>query len=366
MTNPSSKTSAAPRLCESKTGTTPAGKGKAKGKRKRGLAPLRLGERDQELAPEAVIDACVVDPSTTRCAGGSPPHLASQSGEDRERLLNTGCPLHHPADGPPPPSSSGEDRLACTRKTRRQATSRTAYKAAPPEEDDPLLAFEPYLHPQPRSNSITPDKQRAFVSQLAATGIVQQAARHIGKSMEALYKLRARPGAEGFAAAWDAAVERGVTRLEDCALERAIQGTPTPIVGRDAIIGWWHKPDNGLLRFLLQHRLPQRYGVQDLKSGHPVYDSIAAEAVEAYKIATEQTEDEVYASIDRKMMAWLGERKKEWAREYGLIGEDGLVLPPPGAATPPSGSLPAPASSSAATGAAAPAASRPGGSVRVL
>ena len=80
-----------------------------------------------------------------------------------------------------------------------------------------MLVFTPYLHPHPRSNSITPERQRRFVATLAATGIVTQAARSIGKSMEALYRLRAKPGAEGFAAAWDAALERGVQRLEDCA-----------------------------------------------------------------------------------------------------------------------------------------------------
>ena len=61
---------------------------------------------------------------------------------------------------------------------------------------------------------------------LAATEIVTQAARSIGKSMEALYKLCNQPGAEGFAAAWDAAVDRGVQRLEDTALARAIEGVP--------------------------------------------------------------------------------------------------------------------------------------------
>ena len=195
-------------------------------------------------------------------------------------------------------TQSGEDQtaassaLTCTRKLSRQATSRTAYRSETPAEDDPLLAFAPYLHPQPRSNSITPERQRAFVAHLAATGIVSQAARHIGKSMEALYKLRARPGAEGFAAAWDQAIERGVTRLEDCALERALQGTATPIVGREGILGWWDKPDNGLLRFLLQHRLPERYGVQQLKPGHPVYESIRAEVLEARRIE-QDAEDEV-------------------------------------------------------------------------
>ena len=75
-----------------------------------------------------------------------------------------------------------------TRKTPRRATSLVAYAPAPePEPDDPLLAFAPYLHPCPRGNSITPDKQRKFIAALAASGIVTQAARSIGKSLEALY-----------------------------------------------------------------------------------------------------------------------------------------------------------------------------------
>ena len=98
------------------------------------------------------------------------------------------------------------DRPTPTRAIPRQATSAVAHVAPSPEDDDPLLAFAPYLHTHPRRNSITPELQRKFVATLAATGIVTQAARSIGKSMEALYKLRHRPGAEGFAAAWDAAL----------------------------------------------------------------------------------------------------------------------------------------------------------------
>jgi hypothetical protein len=92
------------------------------------------------------------------------------------------------------------------RKIPRQATSEVAWEFDPVVVSDsyPLLEFPPYRHKQPRRNSITPDLQRAFVAHLAVTGIVKSAAMHIGRSLEALYKLRARPGAEGFAAAWDA------------------------------------------------------------------------------------------------------------------------------------------------------------------
>ncbi|MEL7691421.1 hypothetical protein [Citromicrobium bathyomarinum] len=176
-----------------------------------------------------------------------------------------------------------------------------AYTGPTPDADDPLLSFAPYLHPHPRSNSITPERQRRFIATLAATGIVTQAARSIGKSMEALYKLRSKPGAEGFAAAWDAALERGVQRLEDCALERALKGTPTPIVSGGKLLGTWDKPDNALLRFLLQHRLPQRYGVQNLAPGHPVYESIREEVLEEDRRKREANLQAVYDSIDRKL-----------------------------------------------------------------
>ena len=114
------------------------------------------------------------------------------------------------------------------RPSRR--TSATAFAAAAPDADDPLLGFAPYLHPHPRRNSITPAKQRAFIAALAATGIVTQAARSIGVSLEALCKLRRLRGAEGFAAAWEAALDHGVARLEDCALALALESEVTPIV----------------------------------------------------------------------------------------------------------------------------------------
>ena len=96
-----------------------------------------------------------------------------------------------------------------------RAADSSGGRSTPPAADDPLLGFAPYLHKAPRRNSITPTLQRRFIATLAATGIVTQAAMSIGKSMEALYKLRNKPGAEGFAAAWDAALERGVQRLEE-------------------------------------------------------------------------------------------------------------------------------------------------------
>ena len=152
------------------------------------------------------------------------------------------------------------------RPSRR--TSATAFSSAPPDADDPLLGFAPYLHPRPRRNSITPAKQRAFIATLAATGIVTQAARAIGVSLEALYKLRRLAGAKEFAAAWEAALDHGVARLEDCALERAL--------GESWDFDGWEGRGNGLLIYLLQRRRGFRVDERDLVPGHPVYDRLKA------------------------------------------------------------------------------------------
>ena len=223
-----------------------------------------------------------------------------------------------------PSSTPPEGEGACSRKIARQATSAVAYTGDPPEDDDPLLSFAPYRHTHPRSNSITPERQRRFIATLAATGIVTQAARSIGKSMEALYKLRSKPGAEGFAAAWDAALERGVQRLEDCALERALKGTPTPIVSGGKLLGTWNKPDNALLRFLLAHRLPARYGPQarEIGPGHPVWEELAAQARAEVAEIKRTMQDEVAA---RAIALQTFRRRRLWRQRQAAGARAGDI-----------------------------------------
>ena len=63
-------------------------------------------------------------------------------------------------------------------------TSHVAHRdAEEPAPDDPLLDFAPAPHTHPRKNSITAERQRAFIAHLAATGIVAEAARHVGASL---------------------------------------------------------------------------------------------------------------------------------------------------------------------------------------
>ena len=198
-------------------------------------------------------------------------------------------------------------------------------------EDDPLVGFAPYLHPMPRRNSITPDKQRAFVATLAATGIVTQAARSLGVSLEALYNLRNRAGAEGFSSAWDAAVDRGMGRLEDCALERAIAGEERPVVSNGEVVTTWKRYDTALLTFLLKTRRSGRYGgdrdgavaVKDLKPGHPVYDRLRRKwEGERYTDITE-----VRASLKRKLMDLREQVLAQRAAEAEAAADDPETRP---------------------------------------
>lgn len=211
-----------------------------------------------------------------------------------------------------PPLSRDPSRpiLRNKRAIPRQATSQVAYELAPPAPDDPLLDFVPVPHTAPRRNSITPDVQRAFIAHLAATGIVKDAARHVGRSLEALYKLRQRPGAEGFRAAWDAALDRAMTRLEDSALSRAIHGEEKPILHRGEVVGHERRWNDALVMFFLKSRLADRYApTAHITPGHPVYERIRREIEEEARARANDPENlaRVREAIDAKVRAWRTE-----------------------------------------------------------
>lgn len=67
----------------------------------------------------------------------------------------------------------------------------------------------PDFHPVPvgrRRDGWTPLRQARFIGMLAQTRSVSAAAEAAGMGRESAYRLRRRPGAAGFAAAWDAAL----------------------------------------------------------------------------------------------------------------------------------------------------------------
>lgn len=119
----------------------------------------------------------------------------------------------------------------------------------------------PAFYPVPtrsRCDGWTPQRQADFLGYLAETGSVMGACEAVGMSRNSAYKLRDRPQADSFAAAWDAALglpvrKVTVTDLAFCAYAGLIR----PVLFRGRYRGVAQRPDNtALLR--LHARLQKR------------------------------------------------------------------------------------------------------------
>jgi hypothetical protein len=88
----------------------------------------------------------------------------------------------------------------------------------------PVIAFTP-VPLRPRADGWPPELQLRFILALSRGLTPGAAARSVGKNRQNAYALRKRPGAESFAAAWDAVVAH-VRRI------RAEGRAPVPRLGR--------------------------------------------------------------------------------------------------------------------------------------
>jgi hypothetical protein len=87
----------------------------------------------------------------------------------------------------------------------------------PPTESPRRRRRLPAFHPVPvaaRRDGWTPARQAALIGLLAQTRSVEAACRALGMGRESAYRLRKRPGAAGFAAAWDTALGKPHARVD--------------------------------------------------------------------------------------------------------------------------------------------------------
>ena len=106
---------------------------------------------------------------------------------------------------------------------------------------------EPVFAPVPvraRRDGWTPERQRAFILALRETRSVATAAAKVGMARETAYRLRERPGAAEFAAAWDAALAPLAKPIDG---SRSIDGIVVPLMFRGKQIGWKRKIDRRVL-----------------------------------------------------------------------------------------------------------------------
>jgi hypothetical protein len=130
------------------------------------------------------------------------------------------------------------------------------YPPRKPAHHPRVPAFVPVAS-RSRKDGWTARRQAAFLAALAIGGSVAEAARRVSMARETAYRLRRRPGAESFAAAWDVIVgvacgaPRKVTPEERA--RRAILGLIKPVIWRGKHVANRHKADNSaLLRHLAQ------------------------------------------------------------------------------------------------------------------
>ena len=196
-----------------------------------------------------------------------------------------------------------------------------------------LPAFTPVPRISPRHTGWTPERQRGFIEALADLGSVRAAANAVGLTPEGAYMLRRHPEAAGFRAAWEAALSRGVERLEDAAMERALHGVEVPVYSYGKLVGTRRVFNDRLLMFILRNRAAQRFNAGTARQLTPTQQRDHAQA-EKRKLArlkdqwreewlaewkaTQPTEQEIFDQIKAKLMA-MRERQ---AAATALLEED--------------------------------------------
>lgn len=131
------------------------------------------------------------------------------------------------------------------------------------EDEDPsgpsFPAFEA-VHLRFRHDGWTPERQENFIRAPAESGCVEEAARRVGMAASGAYTLRARPEAQSFRLAWEAALDMAMPRMSDAAISRAIHGVPVPHYYKGELVGEHRRYDERLVMWLLRYRDPVRYG----------------------------------------------------------------------------------------------------------
>ena len=122
-----------------------------------------------------------------------------------------------------------------------------------------LPPFAPVPREKDRANGWKPEVQRAFIEALAETGSVRAACRRVNRADHGAYLLRRHPEAQAFRAAWDAALDIGMRRIEDVAMDRALHGVEVPVYSYGKLVGTRTVYNVRLVMFMLRNRAPERF-----------------------------------------------------------------------------------------------------------
>ena len=194
-----------------------------------------------------------------------------------------------------------------------------------------LPAFTPVPRQCARHDGWTPERQTAFIEALADTGSVDAACKAVDMSTVGAYHLRRQPGAEEFRAAWQAALQFGVARIEDVVMDRALNGVEEPLYSYGKLIGTRRRYNDRLLMFILRNRAPDRFAEGKRVSGMGGLNAVGQmelkrlkkEWLAEHKASQRKvSSDEVRASIDKKIEELRRRVEKEQATAWAKLSEE--------------------------------------------
>lgn len=191
-----------------------------------------------------------------------------------------------------------------------------------------LPAFTPVRRQCDRHDGWTPDRQRAFIEALADTGSVKAASKAVDMSERGAYFLRRQPGAEGFRAAWETALQLGVQRIEDVVMDRALNGVEEEVFSYGKRVGTRTRYNDSLLMFILRNRAPERFAAGGGPKGLNAVSQMQLDRLKKQWIAEHEagkhnvTVAEVKASIDRKIEVIRRRFQREAEHRWAALSEE--------------------------------------------
>ena len=180
--------------------------------------------------------------------------------------------------------------------------------AAPAPAPDPAdpLAFTPVPRKRMRRRGWSAARQREFIEHLAETGSVRAACRRMGVGEHQVYVLRNHPEGASFRKAWEAALDMGIQRIEDVAMDRALNGVDQPVFYHGEAVGERKVYNDRLLMFLLSNRAGDRFAAGNARPRGSVSPRELERLKQQWRKEWEAemgfvSVAEIRASIDRKI-----------------------------------------------------------------
>lgn len=133
----------------------------------------------------------------------------------------------------------------------------------------------------------------------------------MNRASHGVYLLRRHPEAASFRAAWEAALAIGIQRIEDVAMDRALNGVEVPVYAYGKIIGTRRVYNDRLLMFMLRNRAPKRFAADGAKGMNAVDQMMLTRLKKEWRAEWEneraltdnRDEDEILDSINAKLDA---------------------------------------------------------------